>query len=57
MKNPVLQDIENYAKQRLQTAYGFVGVASGDNFSMLNSTDDDGEDIIIKIEVKTECPQ
>lgn len=52
MKNSVLEDIMKYAAQRLQHKYGFVGVASGDDMAMLNSSDEQGNDIIIKIEVK-----
>lgn len=54
MKNPVLADIVEYAKQRLTTAYGFAGVAVGDTIAMINSTDREGNDIIIKINVKAE---
>lgn len=54
MKNAVLEDIKKYAVQRLSQKYGFVGVASGDDMAMLNSTDEQGDDIIIKIEVKAE---
>lgn len=54
MKNTVLDDIKKYAAQRLQAAYGFVGVADGDNMAMLNSSDNKGNDIIIKIDVKPE---
>jgi hypothetical protein len=33
---------------------GFCGVADGDNNAMLNSDDGNGNDIIVKIEVKPE---
>lgn len=54
MKNAVLEDIKKYAAQRLQQQYGFVGIASGDDMAMLNSSDGQGNDIIIKIEAKPE---
>ena len=52
MKNPVLKDIETYAMNRLQAAYGYVGAAQNDELSMLNSSDSDGNDIVIEITVK-----
>lgn len=54
MKNPVLADIVKYATQRLNSAYGFAGVAQGDTVAMINTTDDEGNDIIIKIDVTKE---
>jgi len=54
MDNRVLQDIVDYAKARLQAEYGFVGVATASNMAMLNSSDRQGNDIIIKIDVKPE---
>ena len=54
MNNTVLEDIKKYAAQRLQQAYGFVGIASGDNMALLNSTDQQGNDIVVKIEAKPE---
>lgn len=37
MDNKILEDIKNYAHQRLQAEYGFVEVAEGDKMAMLNS--------------------
>jgi hypothetical protein len=54
MKNPILADIVKYATQRLNAAYGFAGVATGDAVAMINSTDKDGNNITIKIDVKPE---
>lgn len=52
MKNAVLEDIKNYAIKRLNQHYGFCGAASGENMAMLNSTDENGNDIVIEIKVK-----
>lgn len=54
MKNLVLADIAKYAQDRLQAAYGFVGVATSDDMTMLNSSDHDGNSLIIKIDVKAD---
>lgn len=54
MKNPVLKDIVEYASKRLMAAYGYCGVASGDDMAMLNSDDKAGNDIIININIKPE---
>jgi hypothetical protein len=54
MNNAVLDDIKNYAAERLKQHYGFVGVAVGPEMAMLNSSDKQGNDIILKIEVKPE---
>jgi len=54
MKNEILEDIKEYAKRKLQSAYGFVGVAEGEDMAMLNSSDHNGSDFIVKIESKPE---
>jgi hypothetical protein len=54
MKDAILADIVRYATQRLNAAYGFAGVATGDTMAMINSSDGQGNDIIIKIDVKPE---
>ena len=54
MENDVLKDIIDYATQKLQAAYGFCGVAEGPKAAMLNSSDREGNDIIIKIDIKLE---
>lgn len=51
MDNKVLEDIKNYARERLQAAYGFVGVAESPKMVMLNSGEGT-EDLIVKIEIK-----
>ena len=54
MKNQVLDDIIRYAAQKLNNAYGYCGVASGDNMAMLNTDDGNGNDIKINITIKEE---
>ncbi len=52
MENKFLQAIAKATAQALNSRYGFCGVAMGDDFTQLNSTDQDGNDILIKFEVK-----
>jgi hypothetical protein len=54
MKNPVLDDIVRYATNKLNMAYGYCGVASGDDNAILNSDDGNGKDIKIVITLKKE---
>jgi len=54
MNNPVLEDIKDYAAKKLMEAYGFCGIASGDDMAMLNSSDREGMDIKINIEAVPE---
>ena len=54
MKDQVLTDIVRYATQKLNTAYGYCGVAEGDNVAMLNTDDGKGNEIKINITVKQE---
>jgi len=54
MKDKVLDDIVRYATQKLNSAYGYCGLASGDNMAMLNTDDGHGNDIEIIITVKAE---
>ena len=54
MENEILEKIKNFAAQELKNAYGFCGVASGDDAAMLNSTDREGNDIKITIKVEPE---
>ena len=54
MENKVLDEIVKYAAKQLNNAYGFCGVASSPNSAFLNSSDLEGNDIFIKIEVKQE---
>ena len=54
MKNPVLEDIKNYAIKKLNEAYGYCGSAEGDDMAMLNSEDRKGMDIKINIKAVPE---
>jgi hypothetical protein len=54
MKNQVLADIVQYATKKLNSAYGYCGVAEGDNMAKLNTDDGKGNDIKINITVKNE---
>ena len=54
MENVVLQDIVEYATQKLNAYYGYCGVASKDDIAMLNSEDRKGNDIKIVITIKPE---
>lgn len=55
VSNEVLNDIVNYAARKLQTAYGYCGVASGPDMAMLNSDDKQGNDIKINITLEKEA--
>lgn len=52
MKDQILNDILKYAINRLNQAYGFCGVASGDDITMINSTNKAGEEIKIKFTIE-----
>ena len=54
MDNKVLNDIKTYAANRLNQAYGFVGVADAPDFASLNSGNDDMD---ISIEIKATSSQ
>ena len=49
-----LKDIIMYATKRLQTEYGYCGVAVGTKFAMLNSDDGEGNDIKINISIEAD---
>lgn len=51
MENEVLKDIIDYATKKLNSAYGYCGVAEGPGMAMLNSEDRKGNDIKIKIDL------
>lgn len=53
LDNAVLEDIKQYAMKRLNTHYGFVGAALSPTMAQLNSTDNAGNDLVIKFEVKS----
>ena len=52
MKNPVLDRIKTFAVQELSNFYGFCSLADGEDMVMINSSDQDGNDIKITIVVK-----
>ena len=54
MENDVLKDIIEYAAKRLNAAYGYCGVAEGPKMAMLNSDDNQGNDIKIHIKLEEE---
>jgi hypothetical protein len=54
MKNIVLERIKDFALQELKNAYGYVGLAEGDDMAMLNSDDGQGSDIKINIKLEKE---
>lgn len=51
MNNKILEDIKNYAIQKLKAEYGYCGLADAPEMAFINSGGD-GENITIKIEVK-----
>jgi hypothetical protein len=52
MINQTLNEIKDFAVRKLQEEYDFCGLADGEDMAMLNSTDKEGNDIIINIKVK-----
>jgi len=54
MTNEILNEIKMFAIGKLQTSYGYCGVAESDEMIMINSDDKNGKDIIIKITLKDE---
>lgn len=54
MENEILKDIIAYASRKLNSVYGYCGVAEGPKMAMLNSDDNNGNDIKIVIEIKAE---
>lgn len=54
MKNAILDRIKDFATKELMAAYGYCGQADGDDGAMLNSTDGDGNDIKITINVESD---
>ena len=52
MDNQILEEIKDFAIEKLKAAYGYCGCASGEEIAMLNSDDGNGKDILITI--KTE---
>ena len=54
MENEILKDIVDYATKKLNSAYGYCGVAQGPSIAMINSDDGNGSDIKITIEIESE---
>lgn len=54
MGNEVLCEIKEFIIQKLQSHYGYCGVAEGQENCMINSDDKNGNDIIINIKTKPE---
>jgi hypothetical protein len=54
MNNKILNEIKEFAVSKLNSAYGYCGVAESDTFLMINSDDENGNDIVIKITLKEE---
>ena len=52
MNNQILNEIKDFAAMKLKEQYGFCGIADGEDMAMLNSSDAEGNDIIINIKVK-----
>jgi len=53
MNNKVLEEIKNFAIEKLKENYGYCGSAESDEMAMLNS-DDDGCEIRITIKEEFE---
>jgi hypothetical protein len=51
MENKVVKEIIDYARKKLNSNYGFCGVAEGHKNAMLNSSDEKGNEIKIIIKV------
>ena len=54
MLNKTLDEMAVTISRTLQMVYGFAGLANGEDFAMINSTDKDGNDIKITIKVEKE---
>lgn len=50
MKNIILDRIKQFAINELQREYGYCGSAESDNSVILNTNDNYGNDIVIKID-------
>jgi len=56
MKDLILDSIKDFAVRRLNNAYGYCGAIDGENFCKINSTDSNGDDIIITIKAVKDRP-
>ncbi len=54
MKNEILEKIKKFAINELNHAYGYCGSAESDDSVMLNSDDNNGNDIKITIKIDPE---
>lgn len=52
MDNKILEEIKDFAVQKLKDAYGYCGLAISSEFALLNSDDRKGNDITITIKSK-----
>ncbi len=52
MENEILKDIIAYATRKLNSNYGYCGVAEGPNIARLNSDDNNGGEITITINLE-----
>jgi len=52
LKNKILQEILDFAQEKLTSEYEFVGVAIGDNNATLNTSDEKSKEIKINITVE-----
>ena len=54
MENEVLEDIARYARKKLAESYGYCGEAKCAGTALLNSEDQDGNEIKITIKLLDE---
>ena len=54
MENDILERIKKFAISELSGAYGYCSSAESDDSAMLNSDDNNGNDISVVIKIKPE---
>ncbi len=54
MNNSILEEIKNFAVEKLKNNYNYCGLADGENMAMINSSDSEGNNIIIDIKIEKE---
>ena len=54
MENNTLSEIKEFIVQKLKKEYGYCGLAEGSHSCFINSGDNNGNDIIININIKPE---
>lgn len=52
MENEILKEIIAFASRKLNSSYGYCGVAEGKKAALLNCTDKQGNEIKIKITIE-----